>query len=296
VFKLLRQKVVKIMIIGQTIQKMGEVQPSHLLKMVNLLGFEHVEFDPTVFEDIEATIPLIGNRSVVLHAPFNEWWGYDLSSIHQEEKVEAFMQNVEKYASQLKAHSIVVHPPMDPEGNEEYFIKNLNRLPLTVYLENIPVQKLQIFEQWYLDVKSEASAHIEICFDVPHSFLTQGKDELFNIPEKLIPDIHYIHISELSAEKDCHWPFGTPGGELPFEKFAKFLKDINFDGIINMEMLPSDLVGVENLIGSYLKLKKLGPKFPYLLKKFRISCFKPILMKKLQGVTFLAEPEKHFDE
>ena len=96
--------------------------------------------------------------------------------------------------------------------------------------------------------------------------------------------------------RDCHWPFGTPGGELPFEKFVEFLKDIKFDGIINMEMMPSDVAGIENLIGSYLKLKKLGPTFPYLLKKIRIACFKPIIMKKLQHVTLLSEPEKHHND
>lgn len=279
--------------VGQTIQKVGEVKSSHFMKMVNLLGFEHVEFDPTVFDDIEATIPTIGKHSVVLHAPFHSWWGYDLSSLKQAEKVEAFMKNVEKYAQQLKAHSIVVHPPMDPEGDNDYFLENLNRLSLTIYLENLPGQKLSDFEQWYLETKAKTTTRTEICFDVPHSFLTHGKDELFNIPETLISDINYIHISELSSDKDCHWPFGTPGGELPFEKFVVFLQRIHFNGIINMEMMPADLQGIENLIGSYLKLKKLGNKFDYLLKKIRIELVKPILMKKLQGVPLKAEPDKH---
>ena len=116
---------------------------------------------------------------------------------------------------------------------------------------------------------------------------------MFDIPEKLIPDINYIHISELSADRDCHWPFGTSGGELPFNKFAVFLQRIKFDGIINMEMMPADLAGIENLIGSYLKLKRLGPKLPYLLKRLRIALIKPFLMKKLQGVPLQAEPDKH---
>jgi sugar phosphate isomerase/epimerase len=230
-----------------------------------------------------------------LHAPFHEWWGYDLSSQHKAEKVEAFMQNVEKYAAQLQAHAIVVHPPMDPNGNNEYFLQNLNRLPLTVYLENLPLQKLQDFEKWYFDVKAKSTAKIEICFDVPHSFLTHGKEGLFKIPETLIPDIHYIHISELSADRDCHWPFFTPGGALPFGKFVDFLEDIKFDGIINMEMLPSDLTGIKNLVKSYLKLKKLGPKFPYFLKLIRIACLRPFLMKKIKNVPLQAEPDKHFD-
>ncbi|MHA1617783.1 MAG: sugar phosphate isomerase/epimerase family protein [Promethearchaeota archaeon] len=272
------------------------MKTSNLLKMANLMGFEHVEFDPTVFDDIEATIAIIGNRSVVLHAPFYVWWGYDLSSKNKSEKVEAFMQNVEKYAIQLKAHSMVVHPPVDPEADNEYFIENLNRLsPLTVYLENVPGQKLEDFEKWYLETKSKTTAKVEICFDVPHSFLTHGKDHLFDIPETLIPDINYIHISELSADTDCHWPFGNPGGELPYEKFVEFYKRIKFDGTINMEMMPADLKGIENLIDSYLKLKKLGPKFPYYRKKVRIACLKPLLMNKIKDVPFKAEPDMHLD-
>ncbi|UYP46220.1 hypothetical protein NEF87_002505 [Candidatus Lokiarchaeum ossiferum] len=279
--------------VGQTIQKVGEVKSSHFMKMVNLLGFEHVEFDPTVFDDIEATIPTIRKHSVVLHAPFYSWWGYDLSSRNQSEKVEAYMKNVEKFASQLKAHSIVVHPPMDPEGDKVFFLENLNRLPITIFLENLPGQKLSDFERWYLETKAKTTTHTEICFDVPHSFLTHGRENLFNIPESLISDINYIHISELSSEKDCHWPFGTPGGELPFEKFVDFLHRIDFNGIINMEMMPADLQGINNLIDSYLKLKKLGTKFQYIMKKIRVTLIKPILLNKLQGVPLKAEPDKH---
>ena len=43
------------LIVGQTIQKMGPINASHFVKMATSLGFEHLEFDPTVFEDIEAT-------------------------------------------------------------------------------------------------------------------------------------------------------------------------------------------------------------------------------------------------
>ena len=80
---------------------------------------------------------------------------------------------------------------------------------------------------------------------------------------------------------------------LPFEKFARFLKQINFQGNINMEMMPGDLAGIGNLVDSFLKLQKLGPKGFYLKKKLRVAITKPILMKKLKGVSIPSETDKH---
>lgn len=279
--------------VGQTIQKLGELKPSHIMKMVNFLGFEHVEFDPTVFDDIEAVIPLVQKKSVVIHAPYYWDWKYDLSSIKQADKVENFMKNLDTYANSLGATGVVVHPPRDPDMDEEYFLKNLDRIKITVLLENLPGQKLEDFKTWYLSVKSKTKAKVGICFDVPHSFLTHGKNDLFNIPEVLLPDLNYIHISELNAETDCHWPFGTEGGALPLDLFEKFLKKIKFNGTINMEMLPEGLEGIKNLIDSYLILKKFGPKLPYILKKVRISLLKPLLMNKLKDLPLQNERDKH---
>ena len=105
--------------------------------------------------------------------------------------------------------------------------------------------------------------------------------------------LNYIHISELDGVSDSHWPFGTEGGALPMDLFGQFLKNIKFKGTINMEMMPSGLEGIENLIDSYLILKKLGPKFPYILKKIRISLLKPLLMNKIKSVPLQAKPDKH---
>ncbi len=279
--------------VGQTIQSLGQLKPSHIISMANLLGFEHLELDPTVFDDIEAVLPLVQKKSVILHAPYYFDWGFDLSSKKQSEKVEKYMDNLKTYANALGALGIVVHPPMDPDKDEEYFLKNLDRIKIMVLLENLPGLKLEDFKTWYLSTKSKTKANVGICFDVPHSFLTHGKEDLFNIPEILLPDIHYIHISELTHDSDCHWPFGTEGGELPLDLFEKFLKNIQFNGTINMELMPSGLKGIENLIDSYLILKKFGPKLPYLLKKIRILLLKPLLMKKLKNVPLQAEPDKH---
>ncbi|MFX1513508.1 MAG: TIM barrel protein [Promethearchaeota archaeon] len=299
------------MLVGLTIQKMGPVRPSNWMKLVNLVGIDHIEFDPTVFEDIEAVLALLGNKSVTLHSPYYTHWGYDLSSKNQSEKVETFLKNVESYTEKLKAHSIVVHPPIDPQGDKEYFLENLNRIKITPLLENLPGQKWQDFEQWYLATKEQIQIKPQICFDVPHSFLTHGEDGLFDIPESLLPDLTYIHISELTSERDCHWPFGTEGGELPIGKFKDFIhqhkielksqSEVNIDSyrnflrkrkiiqIINMEILPSDLKSVKNLINSYLMLLKLGSKASFIKKRLRLLVIQPIIFNKLKNVEFQSE-------
>ncbi len=304
------------MLVGLTIQQLGEVKPSHWMKLVNLIGIDHVEFDPTVFSDVEEVASLLGNKSVTFHSPYYTDWGYDLSSRDHSDKVETFLSNVETYAEKLRAHSVVIHPPVDPQGDQDYFLENLNRIKITPLLENMPGQKLQEFEQWYLATKEQIQSKTQICFDVPHSFLTHGKNDLFNIPESLLSDLTYIHISELTPERDCHWPFGTEGGELPIERFKDFMKDHKSklraqskqsDGdyldflrerkiniICNMEILPADLKGVENLINSYLMLLSLGPKGTFIKKRVRIAAVKPILMRKLRNVEFQSERPTHF--
>ena len=156
--------------VGQTIQSLGQLKPSHIISMANFLGFEHLELDPTTFDDIEAVLPLVKKKSIILHAPYYFDWGYDLSSIKQSEKVEKYMENLETYANALGALGIVVHPPMDPDKDENYFLKNLDRIKITVLLENLPGDNLDDFKTWYLDTKSKTQAKSKLQTKRKHSF------------------------------------------------------------------------------------------------------------------------------
>ncbi len=279
--------------VGQTIQALGVIKPSQFVKLANLVGFDHLEFDPTVFDDIEGVKKNLGRQTVTIHAPYFMDWGYELSSIVQAERVNQFLTNLAQYGDILGASSVVVHPNSDPAGNEEFLLRSLEKIHQLVLLENLPGQSFDQFRQWYLGVKQQSSARIGICFDVPHSILTHSIDKIFDIPSDLLPDLHYIHVSDLNGQEDCHWPFCTEGGMFPFARFREFLNKIQFKGIINMEMLPTDLTGVENLMQSFLMLEKCGSALKYYRKKIQISFIKPMLLRKLQGVSFQKARESH---
>lgn len=262
------------MIIGLTIQNYKNIKPSLYTKIVLKMGIDHIEYDPSIFFDLNDILLLIKNtkkKSVILHSPYYSDWGYDLSSKQQHDKIEKFLQNLNEFYKELRIKAVVVHPPKDPNSDEKFFLQNINQIPVTVLLENLPGQSWKNFENWYFSIKNMAKSKIKVCFDIPHSYLANGKSHIFDIPEKILNEIVYIHISELDGISDCHWPFYTAGGSLPIDKFKDFLKQTQFSGIINMEMRPINKVDMINLVRSFLLLHRLTNKRIYVQKLFRLG-------------------------
>lgn len=273
------------MSIGLTIQAIKGFTPSQLTSILKILGINHIEYDPSIFfdlEDLKECANMIKHQSIVIHAPYFSDWSFDLSSKLQSEKVDDFLNNLNAYGDVLKIHSVVVHPPKDPNADAQFFQKTLNSIQQKVLLENLPGQTWEEFSKWYFDIKKTSSSTIQMCFDIPHSLLTHGKDKIYDIPEELLKEITYIHISDLNGSEDSHWPFFTEGGQLSLKEVQKFLRKLQFVEHINMEMRPVTKKDMVNIVKSYLYLEKITRPFHFLLKLLRICLVSPFILVKLK--------------
>lgn len=257
------------MLVGLTIQKYHNIKPSLYTKIAKLATIDHFEFDPSIFDehsDIKILEKIVKGKSVVFHAPYYTDWKYDLSSHLQKEKIETYFENINKYGRGLGVKAIVVHPPVDPQANLIYYYQNIEKIPFPVYLENLPNQNWKEFEKWFFEVKTKIQRPLGICFDIPHSIIANGLTKALDLPDNLVPFIHYIHISDLNGKTDCHWPFFNPEGIFPKRNFVKFLRSIKFNGIINMEIRPVGKKGIVNTLRSYFLIIRIINPGRYLLK------------------------------
>ncbi len=70
---------------------------------------------------------------------------------------------------------------------------------------------------------------------------------------------------------------------LPLE-ILSILKEQNFQGIVNLELLPRNLQDIKPLINSYLKVVRNFDRMKYLKSKFRLILSAPPLMRKMKEV------------
>ncbi|MHA1672493.1 MAG: TIM barrel protein [Promethearchaeota archaeon] len=272
--------------VGLTIQAIGGISILKYVQIANILGFEHYEFDPSVFdhgEDLTALSVLLSNKSVFLHAPYFNDWNYDFSSRDQPSKIETYLSFVSRFSQMIKIRGIVIHPPADPQGDANYFLDILRRIPIHVYLENIPEQSWEDFQSWYFQTKEkvEDSQGINVCFDMPHSFINNGPQEFLNVPSAILPEIRYIHISDLSGKEDSHWPFKTVGGVLPLPLVKRFIRKNADRYTVNMEMRPAGTKGMVNILRSFLTLVRFGSPLEFLWKALRILFLGPYILWQL---------------
>ncbi|MHA1612160.1 MAG: TIM barrel protein [Promethearchaeota archaeon] len=274
--------------VGLTIQAIGGISIQKYVQIGNILGFEHYEFDPSVFdseEDLVALSVLVSNKSVFLHAPYFNDWLYDFSSRNQVSKIETYLSFLSRFSQMINIRGIVVHPPADPKGDPIYFIEILQQIPIPIYLENIPEQSWEDFNFWYFQtkekVKEKSSQTINICYDIPHSLIQNGPQGFLNVPQDLLPEISYIHISDLSGKDDSHWPFKTPRGVLPMSQVKRFLRKNSDKFTVNMEMRPAGTKGMVNILRSFLMLERFGSPLKFLWKGLRILLLGPYILWQL---------------
>ncbi|MFX1534370.1 MAG: TIM barrel protein [Promethearchaeota archaeon] len=252
--------------VGLTIQKLGTVLPSVWVRLSNFISLQHIEFDPTVFDDIDNVLSTLQCKSVTVHAPFIDHWPYDMSSGGNKQKlVEQFIENVNQNAKSLHIHSVVVHPPADP-SHMDLFYEHLNNLKPLVLLENLSYldssssqwSSWENFSRFYQMTNEHLDKSTGFCFDIPHSFIQNG-NKFLDLPEFLITELKgkngYIHLSGGLRTEDTHYPLLTEG-EIPMNLVKKFLDKIKFGGIVNMELMPQfdrgGIVGeLEKIFQSY---------------------------------------------
>ncbi len=263
---------------GLTIQKINDILPSKWVEIASAIGLQHIEFDQTVFEDIENVIRVLKAPQTVIHAPYVEDYGIDLSS--NDQIVDQFVKNVIDTQDDLHTIGVVVHPPTDAGGSWEIFYNRLEKIPFPL-LENMPYQSWEDFQEFIENTKANVSKKIGMCFDIPHSWITNG-EKFLELPEPCLEYLRassgYIHISGGTRDEDTHYPLLTEG-DMPLNPVKNFLNDISFSGTVTMELAPRSIDDLDKIFKSYMLMLKIARKNKH---NFQVKIKRPFIMRKVR--------------
>ncbi|MFX1285649.1 MAG: TIM barrel protein [Promethearchaeota archaeon] len=266
---------------GLTIQKINGIIPSKWVEIASAIGLQHIEFDQTVFEDIENVIRVLKAPQTVIHAPYVEDYGNDLSS--NDRIVDQFVENVINSQHDLNIIGVVVHPPTDASGSWETFYSRLEKIPFPL-LENMPYQSWEEFQEFVENTMANVDKNIGMCFDIPHSWITNGETFL-ELPEFCLDFLRaptgYIHISGGTREEDTHYPLLTEG-DMPLDPVETFLNTISFSGTVTMELGPRSIDDLDKIFKSYMLMLKIARKNWH---KIQVKVKRPFIMRKVRNLT-----------
>jgi sugar phosphate isomerase/epimerase len=266
---------------GLTIQAIMGLSPSSIVKIGSAVKIKHIEFDLSVFTDISKVVEQLETDQTAIHAPYMEDYMIDLSS--RDPKVDNFVNDVNEWKSDLNVIGVVVHPPIDAGGSLDLFYDRIEKIPLPL-LENMPYQSWNDFLAFFDTTKANVNNKLGICFDIPHSFITNGNDFL-NLPKEVLAHVKskigYIHISGGTRDEDTHYPLLTEG-DIPFSEVKKFLEDITFKGTVTMELAPRSLQDIEKILQSYAMMLGVANRRKHQLM-VRIKT--PFIMRKISKIS-----------
>ena len=268
---------------GLTIQAIMGLSPSSIVAIGSTIKLEHVEFDMSVFTDIVKVVEGLQTEQTAIHAPYMEDYKMDLSS--RNTTVDTFIDDVNQWKSDLNVIGVVVHPPIDAGGTLDLFYDRLEKIPLP-FLENMPYQSWNDFLEFFDTTRSNVNNKLGICFDIPHSYITNGESFL-DLPKEVLAYMKskngYIHISGGTREEDTHFPLLTEG-DMPFKEVKEFLKEIKFRGTVTMELAPRNFQDIEKILQSYAMMLSVANRR---MHQFMVKIKTPFIMRKISK---LSEP------
>ena len=231
------------------------------LEMAALAGFTHINYDICGIEDEPEFIasPAGYGRKIreimdennlsctLCHAPYFLKYGqkFDTSELQYLEIVRAF-----ECAAELGCKAMVVHAVTVPEG-EDFKAYNLSfygslipyaeKYNVKIAVENLYIQKdgeivggkLHTPEKM-ADFMAELDEHFTVCVDLGHAFLCGVSPDEFlrKLPKGMLS---YMHLHDVDKKKDLHT---IPGlGKIDWIEVMKAIREINFEGVIPLELL-----------------------------------------------------------
>jgi sugar phosphate isomerase/epimerase len=275
-------------LIGITVDRFRGIAPSVLLTIIKKMGVEFVEITKSVFDDLPPFIDQLGTIQTGFHLPNLHDAEFDFSFQEREAEIQKLIQQINQYHHELNINYCLSHPPENRRSSLsenqliDYLLNNLNKLEVPIILENIQTWDSSKFENFYNKASNILGKKlIGQCFDAPHHFL-QGEDPV-EFLNQCNGKINFIHLSDCRKDFDAHLPFGL-AGELPIDDILEILKAQNFQGIINLELLPRNLKDIKPLIDSYLKVVRNFDRMKYFKSKFMLILNAPPLMRKMKQV------------
>jgi len=274
--------------VGITIDRFRGIPPSVLLSVIRKMGVEFIEITKSIFDDLPAVMEQLGEIKTGFHLPNLHDAEFDFSYQEREPEIQKLMQLINRHHRDLNIQYCLSHPPENrrsklAEGELiEYLLSNLNQLDVPIILENIQSWDMDRFDRFYQRAQAVLGEKlIGQCFDAPHYYL-QGEDPVEYLKLRN-GKINYIHLSDCRKNFDAHLPFGL-SGELPIDDILATLREQQFSGVINLELLPRSIKDVKPLIHSYLKVVGYFDRKKYIKSKLRLIWYAPLLLNKLRTV------------
>ena len=247
-----------------------------IVSLLRKILLEHFEFNWRVIPKVEEVLKSLGSATTVFHLPIFNRDRFDFSS--QNETYEIQMQEVVSFINQrnkdLNMLFVLAHAPEDPNASYELMFSRLEQIDVPIVLENVVGHTDEHFLDFYLQAKDYLGKKVAgHALDISHRYVNDWQTWL-DIPDELVKDIAYVHVSDCTKTEDLHLPLGL--GEMPFNDFFAFLKDIKYDGVINQELKP-DGNQADKIMSSSLHCIKPFSKTKYLRMKARCTFLKPLL-------------------
>ncbi|MHA2247727.1 MAG: TIM barrel protein [Candidatus Hodarchaeales archaeon] len=279
---------------GMTIHGMGEMKPSAALKMASIFSLEHIEFHESVFSDLRNVKDNLPTSQTAIHFPFVPDYDFDLSS--DSKNADRLIKSIQEAKNDLNIIGVIVHPP---DILNENFYERLSQLPFPM-LENLPNQSWEEFLIFRDEVKANMTNSFGYCFDIPHSFITNG-EKFLDIPEVILSSLKrktgYIHLSGGDREKDQHYPLITDGN-LPFRTVKQFLKEIRYSGTINLEIVPRTFKDIPKMFKSIsIMFNVAGKRSKSFKTRIKIPLFNYKLKNQSKQIDADLEPIRaHYED
>lgn len=278
----------KELLVGITIDKFRGIAPSVLLEVINKMGLEFIEITKSVFDDLPSFIEKLGQIQTGFHLPNLHDAEFDFSFKERESEIHHLIALINQHHHELNLNYCLSHPPENKKSSLTeaqlitYLLENLNQLEVPIVLENIQSWSNAKFNNFYERATEVLGQKlIGQCFDAPHYFL-QGEDPV-DFLKRRNGEINFIHLSDCLDDYDAHLPFGLDG-YLPIDEILLTLKQQDFQGIINLELMPRKLGDIKPLINSYLKVIRNFDRMKFFKAKVRLFLYAPTLMRKMKQI------------
>ncbi|MGQ9561790.1 MAG: sugar phosphate isomerase/epimerase family protein [Candidatus Oleimicrobiaceae bacterium] len=266
--------------VGFTIERFRGIEPSVLLGLTRLLGLEFAEITRTVFTELDRVVPRVRHLHTGFHLPLVNEDGWDFSCPAFQEEIDRLIDLINANRDALRITHCIAHPPERELGGQtqsslDVLLRNLARLELPVYLENVPGQSMEEFWAVLSSAQEVLGPQLlGMCFDASHCYLG-GMDPVAQL-HALNGHIGCVHLSDCRPGSDDHLAFGL-GGVLPIDSILAALRALRFRGVVNLEILPRSLEDLQPAIDSYLRvLRALHPR-KYVTTKLRMLAVRPVL-------------------
>lgn len=207
-------------------------------EMAAASGFREVEvivderWDTRQPEYLERLMDATGVRVSSLHSPF--------SALRDTKGYRANIQETMNLADRIGAQTVVVHPESSGKGYGTWLRLNWELLHrdrrAALAVENMPYRVVKTRTRHRTHRPEQLVKFPAATFDTAH-FGLAGID-IMDALEIVRPRLHHIHLSDSKKTKEHLCP---GDGTLPLIPFIRRLHEIDFSGIVVLELSPEGL-------------------------------------------------------